>query len=947
VAFANGCSSQKDSTINVADLIPSADFTIEITSCNEDETVDIRLIGVSNADDIISYEWTISNDGQVQVYTTPEVILSGIDPASSLDVQLDIDFMSGCTSSVSRSIDLNDFLPRATYSTSLISCPDENSLTIEFIENSGLEISIINWNINSNGNSTTGSNNSLITQIDRNGITVVNLNVEFANGCSSTLTDTLNINDLLPIPVYSYVVDNCPSEDSVSITISDNTVVDESISSRAWTITFSGTTFTFTNQTFNIVVPRDSTISVSLALVLNNGCVLLLEDEFIVESLPSIEFFNETITACLGDTVKLVLNPNSSYTYLWSSEDGLIFDNQEDKSNPSVIVNEDATYMVTVTDGLCTDSGTVSVSVDTTSNITITGDTITCDGQVELIAIGNKGGGTYQWSLSPDFNEIIAEGDTLRYTIDLREQIFWVRLINSTCNASAVSIEINNSTPELAYFNPFTICRGDTVNFTITNLDPDQVFSYQFEDDSHIISGGDTNSPMLGIGTEEMDSFYLVFNAVNQFGCEVNDSVLVRIVDNPTIGFTAEIEECGEYTVCFEITTDYNGFPLWTFGDPESGRFNNSFSENPCHTYPGPGDYQVTLTTISNYCSATPDTLNITLTEEFLVDDIADQIACEGDTIRLNAGASVDGLNYVWCTPEGDTLSVGPEFIYVADTSDIEVLLKGFDFFGCSDTSSFLIDIFYFNLEFDVPDVICNGEPTEISVNNLTGGNLQYMWGPAGSIISGEDTPNPTISITQDTEITLSIFESEFGCQIDTSILIEASSIEATIAADPGIEINEGEEVVLDVNSGADIVQYDWSDPTLNGNPVTVTPGENTTYTVTVTDVNGCTAIASISISVRQALCNETDVFLPNAFTPNGDGNNDILMVRSNFIEQMELIIYNRWGQEVFRSTNQATGWDGTFNGEQLSPDVFGYRLEVLCINDVTYITKGNVSLLR
>jgi gliding motility-associated-like protein len=221
------------------------------------------------------------------------------------------------------------------------------------------------------------------------------------------------------------------------------------------------------------------------------------------------------------------------------------------------------------------------------------------------------------------------------------------------------------------------------------------------------------------------------------------------------------------------------------------------------------------------------------------------------------------------------------------------------------------------------------------------------MWGPSSAILFGGEASEVIVSVDQDTEITLSMVDSQTGCQFDTSFMLTASSVTATIVADPGTEINLGESVDLTVGSDGVIIDYDWSDPALNGPNVTVSPEETTTYTVIVTDENGCTAQASITITVRQPLCDETDVFLPNAFTPNNDGINDVLLLRSNFVREMELIIYDRWGKEVFSSTNQNNGWDGTRNGEALASDAYAYYLRVLCINDVEYIKQGNVSLLR
>jgi gliding motility-associated-like protein len=129
-------------------------------------------------------------------------------------------------------------------------------------------------------------------------------------------------------------------------------------------------------------------------------------------------------------------------------------------------------------------------------------------------------------------------------------------------------------------------------------------------------------------------------------------------------------------------------------------------------------------------------------------------------------------------------------------------------------------------------------------------------------------------------------------------------------------------------------------------NPV-ATPTETTTYTLTVTNEEGCKAVRQITIYVISPDCREPNIFVPNAFTPNGDGNNDVLYVRSNIIESMEFAIYNRWGQKVFETTEQSIGWDGTYKGQELPNDVFGYYLKAKCFNGEEFFKKGNISLMR
>jgi gliding motility-associated-like protein len=128
---------------------------------------------------------------------------------------------------------------------------------------------------------------------------------------------------------------------------------------------------------------------------------------------------------------------------------------------------------------------------------------------------------------------------------------------------------------------------------------------------------------------------------------------------------------------------------------------------------------------------------------------------------------------------------------------------------------------------------------------------------------------------------------------------------------------------------------------------VVINPEITAWYSVTVLDSFDCPHTFNFKILVTIPSCDSSNIFLPNAFSPNGDSKNDILFVRGTNIERMHLGIYNRWGQKVFESFDQQNGWDGTFNGSLLTPDVFGYHLEVDCIGGSKYFKKGNISIVK
>ena len=88
-------------------------------------------------------------------------------------------------------------------------------------------------------------------------------------------------------------------------------------------------------------------------------------------------------------------------------------------------------------------------------------------------------------------------------------------------------------------------------------------------------------------------------------------------------------------------------------------------------------------------------------------------------------------------------------------------------------------------------------------------------------------------------------------------------------------------------------------------------------------------------------------MFIPNAFSPNKDGQNDKLYVRGPFIESFIFRVYDRWGELVWETTNLSEGWDGTFRGKLLDPDVYDYYLQATCVGGLENIIKGNVTLIR
>jgi gliding motility-associated-like protein len=117
-------------------------------------------------------------------------------------------------------------------------------------------------------------------------------------------------------------------------------------------------------------------------------------------------------------------------------------------------------------------------------------------------------------------------------------------------------------------------------------------------------------------------------------------------------------------------------------------------------------------------------------------------------------------------------------------------------------------------------------------------------------------------------------------------------------------------------------------------------------YTVVVMDSTGCSTTEQITVNDLNIDC-DFFIYLPNAFTPNADGENDLLYLRGKGIESFTMVIYNRWGNKVFETSDINEGWDGTYKGKPLNSAVFVYVVNATFTNGETIFKKGDVSILK
>lgn len=248
------------------------------------------------------------------------------------------------------------------------------------------------------------------------------------------------------------------------------------------------------------------------------------------------------------------------------------------------------------------------------------------------------------------------------------------------------------------------------------------------------------------------------------------------------------------------------------------------------------------------------------------------------------------------------------------------------------------------------PAEICQGDAIQLHATSNIG--ERYEWSPATGM-DNPASPDPVVTPLASTTYLVTAF-SKGNCQTDSQEVNVVVHNLPEIDAGPDITTTTGSVITLQPTGSADITSWKWTPPdylncTACANP-TSTPRGNISYVVQVANSSGCLSSDTLSVNL---VCDEGKVFIPNTFTPNNDGNNDLFYPRGLGVKKVLYFrIYNRFGQLVYEHTNfqlndQASGWDGTMKGQRLNPDVFVYTAQMVCDNDKIFKLSGNVTLIR
>ncbi|MBK7310273.1 MAG: gliding motility-associated C-terminal domain-containing protein [Sphingobacteriaceae bacterium] len=310
---------------------------------------------------------------------------------------------------------------------------------------------------------------------------------------------------------------------------------------------------------------------------------------------------------------------------------------------------------------------------------------------------------------------------------------------------------------------------------------------------------------------------------------------------------------------------------------------------------------------------------------------------CETQTTTIFATGA---QSYSWAPLAGlssPNTTASQAFPTVSTNYTIMGVNTGFGI-NCTMTKEILIEVLPKITPSISPSVtICNGQSTKL----LADGSNTYSWTPSASLNNGT-LANPVANPSITTMYTVNI--SNYGnCTVPATVLVRVNPT-PTVYAGEDFAVNLDEPMYLNANGSGTLTWIAGEGIFCSVCPNSqITPKVSGCYKVRATNNFNCIAEDDVCVEVTT----NYNIYIPNIFTPNDDGLNDIFLVHGTGLTKFEMLIFDRWGEKLFSSNDQLKGWDGVFKGKLSKNDVYPYLIKYTSLDGKTHTKSGHVTLLK
>ena len=579
-----------------------------------------------------------------------------------------------------------------------------------------------------------------------------------------------------------------------------------------------------------------------------------------------------------------------------------------------------------------------------------------CDGDNVTFGATNVNGGNtpiYQWQINgvntgPNSNTFssssLADGDIVTC------------IMTSSYQCPSPNPVTSNAITMSVHPRPALTCTGTGFYLGAnTSLDvvvipataPPYNYNWDFGDGG-LGNGNSTNHTYGSTGT-----YTAVVTVTDGFGCTATCTVVVNIVIPPivtAIFSTNAIAGCGSVTASFtDLSTGNPTTWNWDFGDGGTDNI-----QNPTHTYTSPGVYTVTLIAGNGIYSDTAVQVNAVTVYPVPVAGFYTQYPSWCNPAWMQFFDSSSGAtNWHWDFGDG---SVGAHqndgHLYTVPGTYTVTLIVGNDY-GCFDTLVMpnYITIFPSPIaDFKSNDtIVCPMQPVHFS--DLSTGATIWSWDFGTGVGFVNHAQNPTYYYSQPGTYTITqMVENAGGCKdsktITQMITVMANPVAYFIPDHDSLVLPDATVTFNNMSQNDTGSVWDFGNGTgsiLDSPTITYTDSGIYVVTLTVMNSSGCDSTYSheIHVYIPQTL------FIPNSFTPDDDGLDDIFLAKGMGITSFYMKILDRWGENIFESHDLLVGWDGTYKGKIAQVGVFAYTIEVVWYTGRTFVKSGSVTLIR
>ncbi|MBU6341368.1 MAG: gliding motility-associated C-terminal domain-containing protein, partial [Bacteroidetes bacterium] len=689
-------------------------------------------------------------------------------------------------------------------------------------------------------------------------------------------------------------------------------------------------------HTYTVVATNEYNCKQKIDVTINGQGV----DIKIDTSMPSTACEGVQVSACV-----INLDPNDVLSYHWTSTGNMSI--VPDNIACPMVSGAAGSYTLTVVatnQFNCKDTLSMPISFEKAGKLDGLISLDLCN-QLKVRFFNNSGfNGTWQFG---DGSNSTSNNPTHNYASSgTYHVVFNPAQVGNCIEPWDTTIQVSNNLLEAAFDNTIGNCLNNaSVSFSDKSIFGNaQIVNWSWT----FANGQPTNSDQQNPTIQYLQGGNALATLVvtDALGCKDTLSKLVQ-VDLINLDIQEKHDICLGDSVYLNPNANSAYTYNWTADPADPGLLPNS--SNP-HVSPS-ATTNYTLVVKNGDCI---ETFKVTVTPvpgaSVAIDGASDTTICNNGPISLHAQSNTN--NVVWSdSPTFNAILGSGNSINVVLSAPVQVFYVKAGNSDCAAFDSIIVRNQAVQIALGAyENVICKNSSSTLQVINLAPGqSLVYQWSNQLPGIS-----NPTVSPLGNIVYTVTATNAA-GCtqSLGFPITVLDLNLSASVLGPDTIEVGGTANLLAVSQAQGGVVSYQWIPTDGLGSPqsaqTTAQPTQDSTIYTVIAQVDGrCPDTAQVIVYLRSDFCMEPYIFVPNAFTPNGDNNNDLFIVRFSDATELEFTVWNRWGEIVYKTTDiGALGWDGSYKGKDATPDSYAWYVRIRCGNGKEFKKQGNVTLLK